>query len=226
MLERAGPHGDVTEKCRLNKTPSAARASRCGVFTTGWPSAERHSPRHWSAEMNRTLRGAVMMGIASARVSGIFGGLGNTTGTSCTDVREMLPRMVIAGRARWLSGCLQSLVPARAPRFSAGTAKNPFYGICAIVSMGRNKERGCPARAIKPKLRQYSAARSLDASTITEYTPIVADAIETRYMTEAGWEKVRIDSMPMAQLTHRRASLRSNSNCCSRRGDATNPKRV
>ncbi|HEX4296419.1 MAG TPA: hypothetical protein VHZ56_00200, partial [Devosia sp.] len=33
--------------------PSAARASMCGVFSSAWPAAPRHSPRHWSAVMKR-----------------------------------------------------------------------------------------------------------------------------------------------------------------------------
>ncbi len=37
-----------------------ARASRLGVLTSGWPSADRHSARHWSAVMKRMLRDSSM----------------------------------------------------------------------------------------------------------------------------------------------------------------------
>ena len=42
-------------KWRPNSTPSCASASRCGVRTQGWPSAERQSPRHWSAVISSTF---------------------------------------------------------------------------------------------------------------------------------------------------------------------------
>ena len=53
---RLGPQGAVLAQWLANRTPVAARASSVGVRTTGWPAAERQSPRHWSTVTKRTFR--------------------------------------------------------------------------------------------------------------------------------------------------------------------------
>ena len=45
-----------------NMTPSAASASAFGVFTVGWPAADRQSPRHWSQVISRMFGRSVASG--------------------------------------------------------------------------------------------------------------------------------------------------------------------
>ena len=50
-VARLGPQGAMLAQWLANSTPVDASASRFGVATTGWPTADRQSPRHWSTVM-------------------------------------------------------------------------------------------------------------------------------------------------------------------------------
>src|ERR1700761_2398137 len=77
---RDGPQGTALAKWLANSTPSRANASSAGVRTVGWPRAERHSARHWSAVMKSTFSGAVMAGSERKQPELALRGLANQIG--------------------------------------------------------------------------------------------------------------------------------------------------
>src|SRR5664280_2792437 len=63
---RPGAHGAAWLNWEAKRTPSRQSRSRCGVWTTGWPAADRQSALNWSRVTKSTFTSLTL----AARVAG------------------------------------------------------------------------------------------------------------------------------------------------------------